>query len=362
MSEASVSRRRFLGAAGAAGAGALVASAALSAATSVAAPRPRRRAESDVPRPVVPFHGAHQAGIVTPVQDRLLFAAFDLTTDEPRRRCATCCASGPRAARRMTAGRSRRHGQRRPRGAARRHRRRRRPRPGRAHRHVRFRRRRSSSATATTASASRAQRRPHWCDLPLFAGDEIDPARSDGDLLVQACANDPQVCFHAIRNLARIGRGTSRSALVAARLRPHVEHRRGADDAAEPHGVQGRHQQHRRRGHGRARPSTCGSADRDDPAWMRERHLRRDAPDPHAARGVGPLDARRPGATIGRVKTSGAPLGGRRGARPGRPEGAERRRVGDPDRRAHPPGGAGDQRRCEVSCGAGTRSPTGSTP
>jgi deferrochelatase/peroxidase EfeB len=29
---------------------------------------------------VVPFDGAHQAGIVTPAQDRLAFAAFDLTT------------------------------------------------------------------------------------------------------------------------------------------------------------------------------------------------------------------------------------------------------------------------------------------
>ncbi|NLA35485.1 MAG: Dyp-type peroxidase, partial [Actinobacteria bacterium] len=34
------------------------------------------------------------------------------------------------------------------------------------------------------------------------------PAISDGDLCVQACADDPQVAFHAIRNLARIGFGT----------------------------------------------------------------------------------------------------------------------------------------------------------
>ncbi len=43
--------------------------------------------------------------------------------------------------------------------------------------------------------------------MPTFAGDEIDPVWSDGDLAVQACADDPQVCFHAIRNLTRIGRG-----------------------------------------------------------------------------------------------------------------------------------------------------------
>ena len=43
--------------------------------------------------------------------------------------------------------------------------------------------------------------------LPALPGDERDLARSDGDLCVQACADDPQVAFHAVRNLARIGRG-----------------------------------------------------------------------------------------------------------------------------------------------------------
>jgi deferrochelatase/peroxidase EfeB len=44
--------------------------------------------------------------------------------------------------------------------------------------------------------------------LPHFPADNLDPSRSDGDLCVQACANDPQVAVHAIRNLARIGFGT----------------------------------------------------------------------------------------------------------------------------------------------------------
>lgn len=44
-------------------------------------------------------------------------------------------------------------------------------------------------------------------ELPTFAGDSLDPARSGGDLCVQACADDPQVAFHTVRNLARIGRG-----------------------------------------------------------------------------------------------------------------------------------------------------------
>ncbi len=43
--------------------------------------------------------------------------------------------------------------------------------------------------------------------LGPLPGEVLDPARSDGDLCVQACADDPQVAFHAIRNLARLGRG-----------------------------------------------------------------------------------------------------------------------------------------------------------
>jgi deferrochelatase/peroxidase EfeB len=44
--------------------------------------------------------------------------------------------------------------------------------------------------------------------LPHFSADQLDPARTDGDLCVQACADDPQVAVHAIRNLSRIGFGT----------------------------------------------------------------------------------------------------------------------------------------------------------
>ena len=53
-----------------------------------------------------------------------------------------------------------------------------------------------------------AGRRPEaLVDLPQFAGDNLDRARSGGDLCVQACADDPQVAVHAVRNLARIGFG-----------------------------------------------------------------------------------------------------------------------------------------------------------
>ncbi len=43
-------------------------------------------------------------------------------------------------------------------------------------------------------------------ELPTLNGDNLDPGLTGGDLSIQACADDPQVCYHATRNLARIGR------------------------------------------------------------------------------------------------------------------------------------------------------------
>ena len=45
-------------------------------------------------------------------------------------------------------------------------------------------------------------------DLPTMPSDRLRPELTGGDLSLQACADDPQVAYHAIRNLARIGRGT----------------------------------------------------------------------------------------------------------------------------------------------------------
>jgi deferrochelatase/peroxidase EfeB len=52
-------------------------------------------------------------------------------------------------------------------------------------------------------------RQPHALrPLPRFPLDTLIPGTSGGDLCVQACADDPQVAVHAIRNLTRIGFGT----------------------------------------------------------------------------------------------------------------------------------------------------------
>jgi deferrochelatase/peroxidase EfeB len=46
-----------------------------------------------------------------------------------------------------------------------------------------------------------------FTDLPALNGDFLDPRYTGGDLSLQACADDPQVSYHAFRNLSRIGRG-----------------------------------------------------------------------------------------------------------------------------------------------------------
>ena len=153
--------------------------------------------------PSVDFYGAHQAGIVTPAQDRLVFAAFDLTlssADELR----DLLREWSHAAAAMTRGD--------PAG------------------------REPASVDAPPYDTGEAVglkpaqltitfgfgpdvfkpgrlglegKRPHLLTpIGPLPRDQLDPNRSGGDLCVQACADDPQVAFHAVRNLARIGRGS----------------------------------------------------------------------------------------------------------------------------------------------------------
>lgn len=44
-------------------------------------------------------------------------------------------------------------------------------------------------------------------DLPHFPKDQLDTAYTGGDICIQACADDPQVAFHAVRNLVRAASG-----------------------------------------------------------------------------------------------------------------------------------------------------------
>lgn len=54
-----------------------------------------------------------------------------------------------------------------------------------------------------------SQRPAKLADIPSLPSDRLQDELSGGDLSLQACADDPQVAYHAVRDLARIARGTA---------------------------------------------------------------------------------------------------------------------------------------------------------
>jgi deferrochelatase/peroxidase EfeB len=151
----------------------------------------------------VAFHGTHQAGIDTPAQDRLHFAAFDLETEDPAA-LRELMREWSSAAEEMTAGQL--IGDENDVEVA--------P-PDDTGETVGL---LPSNLTVTFGFGPgvferpglglAAQRPPALKPLPALPGDELSALESGGDICVQACSDDPTVAFHAIRNLARIGRGT----------------------------------------------------------------------------------------------------------------------------------------------------------
>ncbi|MFF3644376.1 iron uptake transporter deferrochelatase/peroxidase subunit [Streptomyces sp. NPDC002564] len=152
----------------------------------------------------VPFHGPHQAGIATAVPDRLHFAAFDVTTKD-RAALVALLKEWTAAAALLTRGRPVGEGAFGPSPQA--------PpddtgeasglRPARLTLTFGV----GPGLFAEDRFGLHGRRPDALADLPKFPGDNLDPARSGGDLCVQACSDDPQVAVHAIRNLARIGFG-----------------------------------------------------------------------------------------------------------------------------------------------------------
>ena len=157
----------------------------------------------------VPFRGERQAGIITEAQDRMHFCAFDVTTDN-RDDVIALLKQWTQMAERMTRGEETEAG-----GAV----------DGNPYAPP------SDTGEALGLPASQltltigfgpsffvkdgkdrfgiADKQPaELKNLPKFPNETMDPAKCGGDICVQACANDPQVAVHAIRNLARVGFGT----------------------------------------------------------------------------------------------------------------------------------------------------------
>ncbi|MET1051865.1 MAG: iron uptake transporter deferrochelatase/peroxidase subunit [Mycetocola sp.] len=199
-----LSRRGLLALAGVAAGGLAVGGASGAAIGAAVAATPAGRATT------YPFFGEHQAGITTPAQDRLHFAAFDVSRTTDRNDLIELLQDWTYAASRLTQGLDVSED-----GAV------------------------GGSDIAPPDDTGEAQglpaagltitfgfgptlfstadgvdrfgiadRRPAaLVDLPHFSGDTLDETISGGDLCIQACADDPQVAVHAIRNLSRIAFG-----------------------------------------------------------------------------------------------------------------------------------------------------------
>lgn len=158
------------------------------------------------------FYGEHQAGIATPVQDQMHIAAFDLDEDLAREDLIELLQDWTYASSRMTmgldvsasgafegselmppddTGEASGLG---PQGLT-----------------ITFGFGRTLfEKDGTDRFGLKAQMPTEFIDLPKMVNDFIEPTQSNGDLMVQACANDPQVAVHAIRNLTRIAFGRAK--------------------------------------------------------------------------------------------------------------------------------------------------------
>ena len=151
----------------------------------------------------------------------------------------------------------------------------------------------------------RANGRRRCSAIPPLPADELNPSESGGDLCVQACTDDPQVAFHAVRNLARIGRGTVVMRWSQLGFGRTSTHQPQPGHAAQPDGLQGRHRQHPRRGHRGDGPLCLGRRRR--PGLDARRQLHGHPPDQDAARDLGPLRAGRPGSRRSAATSTAAP-------------------------------------------------------
>jgi deferrochelatase/peroxidase EfeB len=196
-----LSRRGLLGLLGA-GAGGLIVGGAAGAAIGASVANANASASGAT---VHPFYGEHQEGITTPVQEHLHFAAFDMADGTTRDDLVSLLKDWSYAASRMTQGLD---------VSA----------SGAVNGSPQAPPDDTGEALGLPASAlsitfgfgpglfdSRfglASRKPAELEqLPRFLGDQLVPMGSYGDLSIQACADDPQVAVHAIRNLSRIAFG-----------------------------------------------------------------------------------------------------------------------------------------------------------
>ncbi|MCI4009960.1 iron uptake transporter deferrochelatase/peroxidase subunit [Brevibacterium sp. ZH18] len=163
-------------------------------------------AESDV----VDFYGEHQAGIVTEAQDRMCFAAINVLTSD-RNELVDLLQKWTKAAANLSqglpvvpdgVGGGSRMAPPIDTGEA----------QGLSAGHLTITIGFGRSLFRDADGMDRfsiADRLPEGLiEFPHFPGDQLEDSRVGGDLCIQACADDPQVAVHAVRNLIRMGFGT----------------------------------------------------------------------------------------------------------------------------------------------------------
>lgn len=146
----------------------------------------------------VHFHGTHQAGIATPTQEHVHFLALDVVSDSPKDLRALLAALSAAAAR-LTAGE--------PVGGLNTG-----PVPpvdtgeavGLAPSRLTITVGLGPGVFGPNRFGLQALRPAPLVELPSFANDSLQDGICHGDIAVQACADDPQVVFHAVHNLIRL--------------------------------------------------------------------------------------------------------------------------------------------------------------
>ncbi|MEV7613187.1 iron uptake transporter deferrochelatase/peroxidase subunit [Streptomyces sp. NPDC089799] len=191
-----ISRRRLLGTVGAAGAAGLALGGTAGAlAHSALADGPGSGGAPGSPGTLaslgsasVPFHGARQAGITTPMQSKGHLLAFDLAPGAGRKEAAALLRRWSETARQLMAGEPAPTGDT---GIA--------LDAGPCSLTVTF-----GFGHSFFDRTGLTDRRPVALDpLPDFSADRLDPRRGGGDLWVQIGANDGLVAFHALRSLQK---------------------------------------------------------------------------------------------------------------------------------------------------------------
>jgi deferrochelatase/peroxidase EfeB len=153
----------------------------------------------------ISFYGTHQSGVVTPQQNFANVAAFDVTTDNAKELqelfiCWTEMAAALMEGKPLAAE----------------------PQPAKfppvdTGEQIGL---NTGNLTLTFAVGAslfvkdgvdrfglRARKPAGLTEMPIFHSDTLQEQLTHGDIIIQACADDPMICFHAIRNLSKAARG-----------------------------------------------------------------------------------------------------------------------------------------------------------